>query len=44
MTTAHGKKLAFSLYANNIPLEELNDMIRVGNDLGKLAEIICMSK
>jgi len=44
MTTASGRKLAFAVYVNNVPLKELTDIVQVGNDLGKLSEIIYLAE
>ncbi|TSA56426.1 MAG: peptidase S13, partial [Planctomycetaceae bacterium] len=44
MTAASGRKLAFAVYVNNVPLKELNDIVQVGNDLGTLAETIYIAE
>lgn len=44
MTALSGRKLAFALYVNNVATNDFNDISQVGNDLGKLAEIIYMAE
>ena len=38
--TSHGKRLVFAIYVNNVPFENVDDMMTVGNDLGSIAEAI----
>jgi D-alanyl-D-alanine carboxypeptidase/D-alanyl-D-alanine-endopeptidase (penicillin-binding protein 4) len=38
--TSHGKRLAFAIYVNNVPFENLDDMMATGSDLGSIAEAI----
>ncbi len=40
ITTSGGRKLAFAIYVNNVPIKELDDMLKVGNDLGKISEAV----
>jgi D-alanyl-D-alanine carboxypeptidase len=35
--TSHGKRLVFAIYVNNVPFENADDMMAVGNDLGSIA-------
>jgi D-alanyl-D-alanine carboxypeptidase/D-alanyl-D-alanine-endopeptidase (penicillin-binding protein 4) len=44
MTTASGRILVFAFFVNNVPIKELNDMVKVGNDLGSLAETIYLNQ
>jgi len=44
MTSSRGRKLAFAFYVNNMPMNDLNDIITVGNDLGRLAEIVFLNQ
>jgi len=43
LTTASGRRLVFGLYVNNLLMQEVNDIVQVGNDLGKIAEVIYLS-
>ena len=38
--TSHGKRLVFAIYVNNVPFENVDDMMAAGNDLGSIAEAI----
>jgi D-alanyl-D-alanine carboxypeptidase/D-alanyl-D-alanine-endopeptidase (penicillin-binding protein 4) len=38
--TSHGKRLVFAIYVNNVPFENVDDMITAGNDLGSIAGAI----
>jgi D-alanyl-D-alanine carboxypeptidase/D-alanyl-D-alanine-endopeptidase (penicillin-binding protein 4) len=38
--TSHGQRLAFAIYVNNVPFENIDDMMASGNDLGRIAEAI----
>jgi len=38
--TSHGRRLVFAIYVNNVPFENVNDMMAAGNDLGSIAEAI----
>ena len=38
--TSHGKRLVFAIYVNNVPFETIDDMMAIGNDLGRIAEAI----
>jgi D-alanyl-D-alanine carboxypeptidase/D-alanyl-D-alanine-endopeptidase (penicillin-binding protein 4) len=44
MTASSGRRLAFAFYVNNILLADPKDFQAVGNDLGKLAEIIYLAQ
>ena len=38
--TSRGNRLVFAIYVNNVPAENVDDMMAVGNDLGSIAEAI----
>lgn len=38
--TSHGKRLVFAIYVNNVPFENVDDMMAAGNDLGSIAGAI----
>jgi len=38
--TKNGKRLVFAIYVNNVPFENVDDMMATGNDLGSIAEAI----
>jgi len=38
--TSHGNRLVFAIYVNNVPAENVDDMMAIGNDLGSIAEAI----
>jgi D-alanyl-D-alanine carboxypeptidase len=38
--TKSGKRLVFAVYANNMPVSDLNDVNDVGSDLGSIAGLI----
>jgi D-alanyl-D-alanine carboxypeptidase/D-alanyl-D-alanine-endopeptidase (penicillin-binding protein 4) len=38
--TSHGKRLVFAIYVNNVPFENVDDMMTAGNDLGSIAGAI----
>lgn len=40
MTTSEGKRLAFAVYVNNVPAQDIEEVNEVGNDLGKICEAI----
>jgi len=40
MTTAKGRQLAFALYVNNTPMKTVDDLGRIGNDQGRICEVI----
>jgi len=44
ITASGGRKLAFAFYVNNVPIKELNDMLAVGNDLGKISEAVYLAE
>ncbi|MBN1102112.1 MAG: D-alanyl-D-alanine carboxypeptidase, partial [Deltaproteobacteria bacterium] len=44
MTASSGRRLAFAFYVNNIVLSDLKDFLSVGNDLGKLAEMVYLAQ
>lgn len=40
MTTSKGRRLAFAIYVNNVPVENIEELEQVGNDLGSICEAI----
>lgn len=44
MTTASGKQLVFAAFVNGVPLKDPIDTKRIGNDLGKLCEMVYREK
>ncbi len=40
MTTSEGRRLAFAVYVNNVPVENIEELEQVGNDLGSVCEAI----
>jgi D-alanyl-D-alanine carboxypeptidase/D-alanyl-D-alanine-endopeptidase (penicillin-binding protein 4) len=38
--TKSGKRLAFAVYVNNVPFEDVKDMMAAGDDLGSIAGLI----
>lgn len=40
MTTSEGKRVAFALYVNNVPAQDIEEVNEIGNDLGKICEAI----
>lgn len=40
MTTSKGRKLAFAVYVNNVPVKDIKELEQVGNDLGSICEAI----
>lgn len=40
MTTSKGRRLAFAMYVNNVPVQDINAINQVGNDLGSICEAI----
>lgn len=40
MDAKSGKRLVFAVYANNVPISSLDDMMAVGEDLGSIAGLI----
>jgi len=38
--TKKGNRLVFAVYANNMPMSDMNDMMAVGDDLGSVAGLI----
>lgn len=40
MTTSKGRRLAFAIYANNVPVQDIDALNQVGNDLGSISEAI----
>ncbi|HWQ20050.1 MAG TPA: D-alanyl-D-alanine carboxypeptidase/D-alanyl-D-alanine-endopeptidase [Methanotrichaceae archaeon] len=40
MTTSRGKRLAFAIYVNNVPVQDIDALIQVGNDLASISEAI----
>jgi len=40
---ASGRRLAFAIYVNNVPIQDLDGIIRVGGDIGRVCEIIYSS-
>ena len=40
MTTTEGRQLAFALYVNNTPMQTIDDLGRIGNDQGRICEVI----
>jgi D-alanyl-D-alanine carboxypeptidase/D-alanyl-D-alanine-endopeptidase (penicillin-binding protein 4) len=43
MTAASGRRLAFGLYVNDILIQELDEIVRVGDDLARIAEVIYLN-
>ncbi|MEQ8170307.1 MAG: D-alanyl-D-alanine carboxypeptidase/D-alanyl-D-alanine-endopeptidase [Candidatus Eremiobacterota bacterium] len=43
MTTLKGREVAFAIYVNNVPLTSNEDIVKTGNDLGYLCEIIYLN-
>jgi len=40
MTTKEGQRLAFAIYVNNVPVQDIDAASQVGNDLGSICEAI----
>ena len=40
MTTSKGLRLVFAIYVNNVPIQDINELKQVGNDLGSICEAI----
>ncbi|MEQ8221169.1 MAG: D-alanyl-D-alanine carboxypeptidase/D-alanyl-D-alanine-endopeptidase [Candidatus Eremiobacterota bacterium] len=43
MTTLKGREVAFAIYVNNVPLASDEDIVKTGNDLGRLCEILYLN-
>lgn len=40
INSSRGRNLAFAVYVNNVPAEDVDSALQVGNDLGSIAELI----
>ncbi len=40
INSSSGRSLAFAAYVNNVPVNDVNSALQVGNDLGRVAELI----
>lgn len=40
MTTSKGRRRAFAIYVNNVPVQDIDALIQVGNDLASISEAI----
>jgi D-alanyl-D-alanine carboxypeptidase len=40
MTTSKGRRLAFAMYVNNVPVQGIDAMFQVDKDLGSICEAI----
>lgn len=43
ITTAKGRQLVFALYVNNIPMQTIADLGRIGSDQGRICEVIYLN-